>query len=1241
MTNDTDEPEYVAMAEAALSRQPTPSKIDPEKRSSLRAEIAQMNSDRIARRALNKKKRMKKIQDEVKAKLDRISQANACSKAPQEPEKEPPEKNPSQATPGNPSEPAEHAEEKHVPIRIQREKVSDRWKRIHAPAKDEKDAAMDQGRERYARRFNGHAPEEEKIIALEDARKAGFVHQDSTQRALKASLEILVREMSSRDEKHDRLVRLVMDTSAKRADRLGMAVKGYTLDGVRESGAEPAGMGLPVIEATLLWILSRMSGQESWLAIDKPASESDPWNNAEAIVEAIAGASPSEMLDRALRAARSLGTPYLPWDGGIRREFTKQRCRRFIVIDAEWKPVPVRMDADGGVSQVHGDPLPITLFSAYDGEEFRPHRTVDEFINCEFVPENSGAYMFAHNGSRADFPVLFDFLKKRMEEDNRDKSPENLQWQISLLRKGGRNFCMVIRRGHYDRESGKWKTKHTWTLIDFLVFIQKSLEEIGANLDIDKGVGALGRDYLRTRYNCDSFSDLTQEEKEDFYASAPIEVLIEYNENDLKILHAAVDSYETTVLRLGGTLRLTGSSTSLHIGRRMYLRRDIETNTDVNNAIEDAYVGGRTEVFRTSLDHGWYQDINSSYPYSFDREMPGQLDLAKTKAATIAASKGLALIPKVVAERDSEGRVIGVRFATPIVANATVTVPDAERLLDVCEARQKSLYPGQEFRRDRRLAVPPLPFKIENKQGEQHLYYPTGKWRSWFSGPDIEALIEASVVDLESLVGMDSDTLLKALDGIVRFREVFHFEPVTDFREYMADVYELRKEAGQRGDKAEKAWLKLIANGFYGKTGEREEREEEIVGWDDESAFRECDRLSDAIMNGPQDEKTQKAPPGSRLGVTVGFPTRLGANHWRRNMLVHVPHRHLPMASYVTGDARKRLWRLAQTSEDLAYLDTDSVQSATKHPDGENLGDLKTEYAIGFEGRPCVYAAEKCYKIWARKTTRIELPDSRPSDQASWEKLKASFEGKQRKAFGRIVFTLPRKLPDQDGYARILKENPSEATADPGDREKNRHLALPIDRPTDQESWTSLKERFEAEQQAVYNRKICTLPVLLPKEDDYKLIREKNWQKPSAILKYKGVNRINEMEWDRLVAGAVLPDKRPTRQSTWKALKEKYENNQRSLFGKAQFKLPDILPGEADYKAILREHRKEQRRNASITDKRRSGLEYHHEILFYKRTHEREMPKRRLLADGTTAPWTVDEILEHFVPKPREAKKTA
>jgi hypothetical protein len=1182
----TDDLEYIREAETQLK---TPTTIrtlhDPTQLSALRDVIESSKANLKARKA---------------------RKANQPCKVPSEQHSTPTQPSISRkAPPLTTSSPRSKATKKQGPkstpdsptgSSIPHENVKERWARIQSSTADLNESAMEQARERYQKRFNGHTPEEEKLVALEHARSIGQVRQNDTQRTLKASLQILLKAFTGKSEQQRQLLSVVTDTSKRRDANLVKYVDDCLKNAIREVDANEKRVHSPVVRATLAYLLSNMYGQPSPLSIDTGG----PWVDAQAIIRGIADTkNPNELIHQALLIARTLGEPYIPWEHGIRREFTLQRRKRFIVVDAEWKPIPVRMDADGGVSQVRSEPLPIRLFSAYDGETFRDHETVEQFITAEFVPENSGAYMFALNGGRADFPVLFDFMKRRLETDNKDKAPEQLHWQISLLRKGGRNFCMIIRKGRYDK-LGKWKTKYTWTLIDFLVFVQKSLEEIGSKLNIDKGVGELGRKYLEDKYGCAEFSDLSQDEKEEFYAEAPIEVLIEYNRTDLRILHAAVASYETTVLRLGGSLKLTGSSTSLHIGRRMYLREDIETNSALNRAIENAYVGGRTEIFRASLDHGWYQDINSSYPFSFDRALPGSFIETHTKT-----------LPRLIPERDQQGRLIGVRFGTPVIIDATVTVPDEGQLLNVVEAREKHLYPDRPFRRNRRLAVPPLPFKFEDKQKEQHLFYPVGRWRSWFSGPDIEALIEATCIDLEELCAKTGEELNKALGSILQLHEVHYFKPTTDFREYMLDVYELRKQAKERGDEAETAWLKLISNGFYGKLGEGEEREEDIIGWDDAKALEESDELNISTLNGRdvshgaaktsvpiavgagrRRDKPKKAPPGSKLGVTLNLK-RIGGNHWRRAVLVHVPHRHLPMASYVVGDARKRIWRFAQASEDLAYIDTDSVQSGTRHPDGDNLGDLKTEYAIGYKGHPCVYAAEKCYKIWARKVKKGEV------------------------------------------------------TNEPANREKKRQLLLPRERPTDQAMWTKLKRTFEEAQVSTYGKRLFVLPQELPTKEQYDEILKRNpvKEKPAAVLKYKGVNRINENEWDRLVAGAVLPDKRPTTQWDWRKLKKKYEDAQQYMQGKILFELPNIIdlkdPDEKEYKTLLRQHRVVQRRNASINDKLRSGLDYHHEILFYKRTHEREMPKRCPREDGTTSPWSTTQILDHFFPKQAERKKTA
>ena len=217
---------------------------------------------------------------------------------------------------------------------------------------------------------------------------------------------------------------------------------------------------------------------------------------------------------------------------------------------------------------------------------------------------------------------------------------------------------------------------------------------------------------------------------------APLSELITYNEQDCKILWHAIAQLESIVLSLGGQLEKTAASTAMSLFRRAYLKREIVTTPEVNEIARSAYIASRVEPFERVAENAWSWDINSSFPYAMTFPAPGNMVLEDKRLP----DSGL------------------------YVADVEVYQPPAN--------------------------IPVLPVR-GGKDGR--VYFPTGRWRGWYSDTDCRFLEEAG-------------------GRIEHVHRVMHFEPFDDFSRYATDLYEKRKESNDDGFKQ---ITKILLNSLY------------------------------------------------------------------------------------------------------------------------------------------------------------------------------------------------------------------------------------------------------------------------------------------------------------------------------------------------------------------------------------------------------------------------------------------
>lgn len=453
--------------------------------------------------------------------------------------------------------------------------------------------------------------------------------------------------------------------------------------------------------------------------------------------------------------------------------------------------------------------------------------------------------------------------------------PDSLELRLCGLWDDGRYYSFQTLDDFFDhvlrREyRGVWFFAHAGGTSDFLFFLEwiRRHDEYEVNIRYSSSAAVhvefrRGKDrwifvdsFFLLRTSLRKIAKFVNMEKGGAEGSTSIftteneEELREYNALDCEILYVALQQFEQFLVGMGGELRPTMASCALTLFRRKYLRADIRTYKKANVALRSAYVASRVEVFRKFGADLYQYDINSSFPFSMTRPAPGEL--------------------KMVTQRVPDS---GEMF----FAEATVSVPEQH--------------------------IPPLPYRAGGK-----VYFPVGKWRSWFSGVDFREAEKYGKIE--------------------RVHKVWTYEARTDMASYVQDIYEKRRvaEEGSFG----KEIMKLLMNSLYGKWGEQTEKTSVIIN------PRSRDVLS-------QEGAVEMMP-----GVIMITEER------------DIPHEHLPFAAHITANSRRLITDYLRACGDPYYCDTDCIvtQDPTL-PTSDKLGDLKLEAKIA-AGE---FYAPKFYKI--------------------------------------------------------------------------------------------------------------------------------------------------------------------------------------------------------------------------------------------------------------------------------------
>ena len=553
---------------------------------------------------------------------------------------------------------------------------------------------------------------------------------------------------------------------------------------------------------------------------------------------------------------------------------SERKIRNFGVLDLEWVPgeslpLPVNTEVEvEGIHEIYKLPLPVAkrmtsplqlrMAGYYDQpdigdvagdgagvtriERYRSFETIKDLLDFMLVRETRGMWFFAHAGGLADMQFVLDELLEEIkrqtateccstttigEDGEKTEEHKSGTWKIKASFSGSSAIIVHVIKG-----------KNAWHFVDSYWLLRDKLASIGRAIGVLKGDSAEAKEWMSRRFGREivDFEELSQPEKVIFYREVPMPILIGYNKTDCEILWKAIFQFEAEIVGLEGQLQQTIASTAMTLFRRKYLKRDIFTSEKLNQIAQESYFASRVEVFNRNAEDFKIYDINSSFPYAMTFPLPGNLTGFQTR----------------LPEDDSDECIY--------LANVTIEVPD--------------------------VYLPPLPYRKEGR-----VFFPIGRWRSWFTSTDIRlALREGATIH--------------------KVHEVYMFEPFMDFKGYADDIYKLRSEADTP---FRKLILKYLLNSLYGKAAEGILKQEMLIN------PTEIDRT-----------KMQMLQPGV----------------WLQEKEATIAHRHVAVSSVITAIARRTLYDLAKeclTQKHPSYY-CDSITGdrtvVLRSPEGKVIIDL-------------------------------------------------------------------------------------------------------------------------------------------------------------------------------------------------------------------------------------------------------------------------------------------------------------
>ena len=604
---------------------------------------------------------------------------------------------------------------------------------------------------------------------------------------------------------------------------------------------------------------------------------------------------------------------------------TERTLRRFGALDLEWVPgevlpMPERTTLDiEGIStplvvnlpaaKTRTRPLELRLAGYYDQqpekrderaydsdndssfsdspvmvERYESFKTIAELIDFMLVREHRGMWFYAHAGGLFDMEFVLDELLNQIKEqlavDRNNESlgsatpgsatpgsatpgsatPANhVRSQVVWDADNRKREETIVVKDRSVHKGQTWTIKASFSGSSAIIIHVTKGKDTWHFVDsywlfrdklskIGESIGIKKKDEEKRR---------TPEETRLYFANTPLSELIPYNKVDCEILWKAVAKFEEELMALGGQLQQTIASTAMNLFRRAHMKTTIHTSEAVNQIAVQSYFASRVEVFQRHVTNANVFDINSSFPFSMTFPLPANL---------IAMGD---MLP----EEDSDECLY--------MADVTIEVPDMD--------------------------IPPLPFRTTE---DSRVFFPTGRWRSWFTSTDIRlALREGCKVHA--------------------VHECYQFEPFWDFARYAKKIYALRAAADSP---FRKLLLKYLLNSLYGKAAESLLKQEMLINPSEDDLNRET---------------MQMLQPGI----------------WLQEKEAPIAHRHVIVSSVITALSRRLLFdyikMCGSQGKPAYYSDTDSICTQADLPtDSKELGKLKLEKRLDW----AEFVAPKIYR---------------------------------------------------------------------------------------------------------------------------------------------------------------------------------------------------------------------------------------------------------------------------------------
>lgn len=212
----------------------------------------------------------------------------------------------------------------------------------------------------------------------------------------------------------------------------------------------------------------------------------------------------------------------------------------------------------------------LIIIGMWDGREYRAFRSVGEFLQEICRPKYHGWKFFAHYGGRYDINFVFDWL---MSADR------GIRW--SFVCSGSSVVRMRL----------SWGRRYHVDLCDSYRLLPSSLRSL-----------------------TDTFqTEVRKWDRPDWES-------VEYNRDDCIALHQVLERWFSLVGEHAETL----ASTAMRVFRRRHLRDVLyPAPAEAEDAVREAYVGGRVEVIRRKPDRpARMYDVNSMYPWAMTHPLP-------------------------------------------------------------------------------------------------------------------------------------------------------------------------------------------------------------------------------------------------------------------------------------------------------------------------------------------------------------------------------------------------------------------------------------------------------------------------------------------------------------------------------------------------------------------------------------------------------------------------------------------